>query len=200
MKKEFYFDDEEIGLAESTSHPQFNALVKDSFYYDLSDDFSPFGNDTGAETLLELSEWIQENESDEGILEWMYDYIDSFGFKYESKGVADLESIEDINQIHREDEFMIKCMDEAIIATGFGQLKIVGAIDENLKAITRMAILRQIRINKEILSSQDVDLGKLIRVVDGQSTRLNKNGETNHLTTLFIERMEIMKRDLGNLK
>lgn len=196
----FYFDDEEIGLSRETSHPNFNSKVTEEFYYDLADDFSPFGNDTGADTLMELTEWIQEKGSDKGILRWMYDYIDSFGFNYESKGVSKLIRIEDINQIQEEDEFLITCMDQAIIATGFGQLKITGRIDKDLQLITKTAIERQILINKEILSNDEIDIDKTVRIVDGISTRPDESGKTNHLTTQFIERMQIMKSDLEKIK
>lgn len=195
----YYFDDEEIGLARKTSHPKFNEIIEDEFYYDLTDDFSPFGNDTGAEILLELSEWVQENQHDKGIQEWMFDYIDSFGFEYESQGVSQLDNIEDINQVIHEDEFMINCMDQAIIATGFGQLKITGKINAQLLEITKKAINRQIQLNMQTLSTNKVDIGKIVKMVDGVSTRPNELGETNHLTKLFIERMKIMKRDLDKL-
>lgn len=200
MEKEFYFDDDEIGLAKETSHPIFNEIVNNEFYYDLLDDFSPFGNDTGADTLMELSEWIKENPNNETIVDWMFEYIDSFGFKYQSKGVSQLEKIEEINQIIDEDEFMINCMDEAIIATGFGQLKITGKMNKELKEITKKAIVRQIKINEQILSNDEVDIGKIIKVVDGISTRPDKEGKTNHLSIKFIERMKVMMNDLEKVK
>lgn len=199
MENIFYFDEEEVGLSKNTSHPIFNKIVTGEFYYDLLDDFSPFGNDTGAETLMELVEFVQENSNDDGILEWMFEYIDNFGFKYQSKGVSQLEKIEDINQILSEDEFMINCMDQAIIATGFGQLKITGKLDKELEKITHKAIERQILINRQILSSDELDLLKTVRVVDGISTRPDEEGRTSHLTKKYIERMQILKRDLNKI-
>jgi len=35
--------------------------LTEEFYYDCTDEFSPFGNDDGADTLSSLEEWYQEN-------------------------------------------------------------------------------------------------------------------------------------------
>lgn len=55
-----YFDDPEVGLARETSHPAFVRIATQDFYYDCGDDFSPFGNDDGSDTLAALEEWYQE--------------------------------------------------------------------------------------------------------------------------------------------
>ncbi|MGD1840973.1 MAG: hypothetical protein ACFB0B_08775 [Thermonemataceae bacterium] len=179
MEKNFYFDDEEIGLAKTTSHPNFNTIVEEAFYYDLMDDFSPFGNDTGADTLMTLSDWIKENSSDEGILPWMFAYIDSFGFKYKSEDVAQLITLSEISHILQQDALMIRCMDQAIIATGFGQVKITGRINKQLKEVTQTALERQLLITK-----QDLTRGKEASIA---------------IIKEYLERVETMKRDLLKL-
>ena len=36
MKPKFYFDDDEVGIDRETSHPKFNATVKEEFYFDCT--------------------------------------------------------------------------------------------------------------------------------------------------------------------
>lgn len=59
MNTKFYFDDEEEGLSPQTSHPKFNEIISDYFYFDCMDEFSPFGNDEGAEILYALQDWYK---------------------------------------------------------------------------------------------------------------------------------------------
>ena len=51
-----YFFDSEDGPAKETSHPNFVKSMESEFYYDCTDDFSPFGNDDGADLLYNLED------------------------------------------------------------------------------------------------------------------------------------------------
>jgi uncharacterized protein YfeS len=198
--KKFYIDDPEVGLDPETSHPKFNQVVKEEFYFDCTDEFSPFGNDEGADTLSELEEWYQETKGKADIVGMMFDFIDRFGFKYASEGCVELLEMEQINSLLEEDEFFIDCMDKAVIATAFGQFKIEGKIAPRLKELALIALERQKLITLQRLANNEVDLSKMLKIVDGKSTWENQDGNTNHLQDAYLERLEIMKADLDKVK
>lgn len=54
-----YLDDPEEGLSRDTSPPRFVQLAADDFYYNGSDDFSPFGSDDAHDTLSALQDWYR---------------------------------------------------------------------------------------------------------------------------------------------
>ncbi len=195
-KHEYYFDDPEIGIDRETSHPKYNAIIHDQFYFDCLDEFSPFGNDEGAETLMALNEWFNEKSEDEDVVDWMLDRIDGYGFPFQADIASMLQDSRTINEVHEEDDNFFLCMDETIIATAFGQYKISGLIDEELKKVGLIAIDRQILLSRQDLQNGGLDLRKLYKVVDQESTRPDANGSTSHLTHKYLERLGIMKRDL----
>jgi len=83
------------------------------------------------------------------ILKWMFNQIDEMGFEYESKGCSEILDLETLNKIQEEDEYLISSMDNSIIATGFGQIKITGKIDSKLKDLTIKALNRQMLLNED---------------------------------------------------
>jgi uncharacterized protein YfeS len=108
--------------------------------------------------------------------------------------------MEQINSLLEEDEFFIDCMDKAVIATAFGQFKIEGKIAPRLKKLALIALERQKLITLQRLANNEVDLSKMLKIVDGKSTWENQDGNTNHLQDAYLERLEIMKADLDKVK
>ncbi|MFD2914748.1 hypothetical protein [Psychroserpens luteus] len=165
----YFFDSEVDGLSRETSHLNFIKSMNSDFYYDCMDEFSPFGNDDGADLLYNLEDWYRENKLIRNILKWMFNQIDEMGFEFKSKSCAQLLDLKVINEIQEKDEYLILSMDNSIIATGFGQIKITGKIDPKLKAVTLKALDRQLLINKGDEDSKD-----------------------------YVSRIEKMKTDLSN--
>ena len=150
-----HFDTEDDGLARETSHSNFVKSMTSDFYYDCTDEYSPFGNDDGADLLYNLEDWYREKKLTRNIVKWMFNKIDEMGFEFQSKGCSEILDLKMINEIQEKDEYLILSMDNSIIATGFGQIKITGKIDNKLKALTLKAFERQILINKEDLDNKD---------------------------------------------
>ena len=128
----FYFTDHEEGLARETSHPDFVKKLPHELYYDCVDEFSPFGNDDGADALSELECWYESSNGKEDIMQWLFGYIDNMGFKYSSESAHTVEDIAVIQTLLSEDQFFLRTMDNTIIATAFGQYKITGHLDDRL--------------------------------------------------------------------
>jgi uncharacterized protein YfeS len=170
----FYFDDPEgEALSSKTSHPDFVKFLKASFYYDCLDEFSPFGNDEGADLLYNLEDWYQENNGKGDIVQWLFNTIDEYGFKYKSESCSKILDESVLKQIESEDPHCLTCMDNTIIAAAFGQYKISGQLNQNLKELALTALKRQIL--------------------------LAENGNDD-LTKEYVQRLQIMTKDLSFLK
>ncbi|MCB2376908.1 hypothetical protein LGH70_04905 [Hymenobacter sp. BT635] len=136
----YYFDDEDIGLAPETSHPFFVEYAKAEFYYDCTDDFSPFGNDSGADTLFNLENWYREREAGEKCTTFLRQLIEEWGFSVEYLKLSDLGQLDAINS---EEQNFNNEVDKAVIATIFGQYKIAGKADKAMLALAIHAFRRQ---------------------------------------------------------
>ncbi len=197
---EFYFDIGDEVLSPQTSHPKFNEVIKEPFYFDCTDEFSPFGNDDGADTFDALERWFKVTKGEGDIMEWLFNHVDGFGFKHSSEITSRFVHIEMINRLLKEEKFFFNCMDEAIIAAAFGQYKICGKIYSRLKVLALVSFERQKLINQQILKNNAVDMGKIFKAVDMKSTRPDEHGSTQHLTLKYLEGLEIMKKDLSKFE
>jgi uncharacterized protein YfeS len=147
--KKFYYDDiEGEGLARETSHPKFVQTMTADFYYDCLDNFSPFGNDDGADLLYKLEDFFREKKG-KGIMKWLYQTIDNFGFKYTSEPCSKMLDEPTLKMLQEEDPHFLTCMDNTIIAAAFGQIKISGQVDKEMKELAKIALRRQQILNKE---------------------------------------------------
>jgi uncharacterized protein YfeS len=135
----YYFDNEE-GLARETSHPFFVAHASAEFYYDLGDEFSPFGNDAGADILYNLQDWYQEH-TDFDTSEFLSEYLDeNWPNMLDYVELSEPQQLANLNsnkQVYYDD------IDQSIIAIAFGQYKISGTADEQTLAMANLALLRQ---------------------------------------------------------
>ncbi|MCC4104747.1 hypothetical protein [Serratia ureilytica] len=143
-----YYDDREKGLTRETSSPRFVSLASDDFYYSESDDFSPFGNDDGNDTLRALEIWYRGVEDDEGILDFLERHLSGWGLGVPwgriGSDIKARESWLDEEKV-REVYFRSEC--RAIIAAAFGQLKIAGHINVELLRRAMTAISDQLWMN-----------------------------------------------------
>lgn len=148
MNADHYFDDPEEGLARTTSHPRFRALAQEDFYYDCGDDFSPFGNDDGADTLAYLEELYQEGGTDDQVPGFIADLIAGWDFGVPpSLIVADDTTIASwLAQDHMHETYL-QSVCNAIVATAFGQLKITGKMAEEIRTGALSALACQVRLN-----------------------------------------------------
>lgn len=140
-EKKFYYDDPDgEALSKETCHPDFVKNMTAEFYYDCTNDFSPFGNDDGADLLFSLEEFYQEKKGKGNIVKWLFNTIDEAGFKYASEGCASILDEPTLKQLEKEDPHFIPCMDNSIIAAAFGQIKITGTIDKALYDLAVIAL------------------------------------------------------------
>ncbi|HEX8656340.1 MAG TPA: hypothetical protein VF690_02330 [Hymenobacter sp.] len=129
----YYFDDKEEGLARETSHPFFVEHASADFYYDCADEFSPFGNDSGADVLVSLAEWYQERRAGEKAATFLRKLIIDWGFDPQYLEHTTQSQLDTLN-LH--EQYLNNVLDQAVVGVAFGQYKIAGKGD---KAIIDMA-------------------------------------------------------------
>lgn len=148
MQADYYFDDPKKGHTRETSHPRFRALAQADFYYDGADDFSPFGNDDGADMLAHLQQLYREGgKSDQAL-----DFIANIVEEWDDEGPLDLIEADEAaiaawfaqNPIY---ESVLQGVCQAFVAAAFGQLKITGEVNPQIRASALSALACQVRIN-----------------------------------------------------
>ena len=140
MVSAYYFDDNEEGLARETSHPFFVEHATADFYYSCIDEFSPFGNDSGADTLSDLQDWYNERGANDKALTFLKRQIENWGLGSAYLAITELAQVDAI--IAETDGFCNE-IDKAVIATVFGQFKIAGKCDKAMLPIAAAAFQRQ---------------------------------------------------------
>lgn len=190
----FYYDDPDGDLlSKETSHPNFVKLLTAEFYYDCTDEFSPFGNDDGADVLINLEDWYRENGHFKKPMKFLKHYVEHhLGVK--SKYI-ELTEIKKILKINEGSEFIFNSIDSVIVATGFGQYKIEGLMHPDLKALVVLALERQKMIIRSRLKSQETELKNLLEDVEVEYNMKGESGSFQH----YIDRLNKMKNDLETL-
>ena len=137
-----YFDDDEIGIHPLTSHPNFRKAFTDEFYYNCTEEASPFGSDDGSDTLYTIYNDIRKNEHLDftNLSKKLVEKF--FGMKYVnpeniSNTIDQLKKCKN-GELNFIDTDMVTYFDfntslMVTYATAFAQIKITGRIDEKLK-------------------------------------------------------------------
>ena len=110
------------------------------FYYSCIDEFSPFGNDSGADTLFNLQDWYNERGANEKALTFLRRQILDWGLSPDYLIVVEPNQLDAI--VAETDGFSNE-IDKAVIATVFGQFKIAGKCDEAMLPVAAAAFKRQ---------------------------------------------------------
>ena len=151
MSTSLYFDDPDEGLSPGTSHPAFVRVAADAFYYDCGDDFSPFGSDDGSDTLASLQDWYQEQTGGkrpqvmaflrQHLSDWDLPVPEDMLLRNDSAKTAWLAQ-DDMHHSY------LQSVCRARVAVAFGQLKIAGAIDAEVRQQARLALACQQWLNQ----------------------------------------------------
>lgn len=131
--------DDEWELSPQNSHPRAARLLADQFYWDPADDNSPFGNDTGADTLALFREWRKRNARS-APLDFLNELLGGWGV---ADGGWDAVGPARVRRLLEEDEYSLIVRDDAVIALAFGQLLLEGVIDGETRRRALSALRRQ---------------------------------------------------------
>lgn len=116
--------------------------MKDDFFYDVTDQIAPFGDDDSWETFMALQDWIP-NHTNRNKLEFLHSQLSYWGYPPFDLSTTDIEVIKEYIQTGLLHDRYLYGTDEAIIATAFGQLYLEGRIDLNIRNLAVIAIKRQ---------------------------------------------------------
>lgn len=126
-------------LSPRTSHPRAARALAEPFFWDISDDNSPFGNDSGTDTLAAFYEWREENPEASPIA-----FLDELLARWEvASDHWDLVDEGEVHAVGAEDEFSLLTRDEVILALAFSQLVVEGRIDPEVRRRALIALKRQ---------------------------------------------------------
>lgn len=144
-----YFDDKAGGLSRETSHPRFVELASEDFYYDMCDDFSPFGSDDGHDALASLEDWYRGGGQDKDISTFLEALLNEWDFRVPKDLFRkNAETIETwISKEEMRDRYLrAEC--RAAVAAAFGQLKITGRAEADIVDTGLAAIRCQLWLNE----------------------------------------------------
>lgn len=112
---------ERLGVDWDGFHPDARSLLDDPFFWDEGDEYSPHGNDTGADVLSELREPGARRHSPEKFLERLFKRWDMHN---------DIERALQMPVDALDDEALLalKVHDQAVVGVAFGYLKLRGAM------------------------------------------------------------------------
>lgn len=136
------FDNEEEDyweLSPKNSHPTAVAILTDDFYWNELADNSPFGNDSGNDTLKLFQKWREKNWMETPII-----FLDRLLKDWEvTNDFWNVTDASEAQKLLEQDDFSFIERDEVIIALAFGQLLLAGKVDAELKRRALLAIERQ---------------------------------------------------------
>lgn len=136
-------DESEDEISYENAHPNAQKLMQGEFFYSVTDGTAPFGSDDGWEVFYAFKNW-QKTNNGRSKVDFIHEQIDYWGYP-----TFNLQStnIEDLKQYLLTSELGSRFMygiDQAIIATAFGQLYLEGYIDLNLRSLATTAIKREL--------------------------------------------------------
>ena len=140
---DMFEEDDNDEIAIENAHPIAQQLMKDEFFYSVADEHAPFGNDDGWEVLYSLKEWMPENEgvSKKQFIDWKLAAWSYPSFNYLTTDLEEGRAFAENGEIGLR---LLMGIDQAIIATAFGQLYLEGKIDSDLNTIVETVIRRQL--------------------------------------------------------
>jgi len=114
---------EKLGIDWEDFHPRAREILCDPFFWESADDFSPNGNDTGADLLEAYRDWLKANRDGQPIR-----FFERLANQW---GYADIEAMDE------------EVRDEAAIALAFADIKLRGVCDEQARILALKSLDRQ---------------------------------------------------------
>jgi uncharacterized protein YfeS len=115
-------------------HPDARMILDDPFFWDCANEFSPHGNDTGADLLADYRRWLRRNPSGDPMA-FLNNLTRQWGFPAGP-----------LSDQHR------SVMEEAAVALAFAELKLRAVCPPAIIAMARAALQRQ---RQEVFNALD---------------------------------------------
>lgn len=150
-------------------HPKARKLMNEEFFWDVTEESSPFGNDDGADASYTFEEWRPTHKTTSA--------LQCFRNIVEEWEVSAFDWTE-LNELKLANEFNngvgfdhVLTTDNLLIAVGFAQFVMEGEVDDELHALMRNALQRQLLPVcldpwEEHKNGRQYNLSRMLRVVN----------------------------------
>lgn len=127
-------------LSPDAAHPKAAQLLKDEFFWDCVDENTPFGNDTGADTLKFFRAWRKEHPC-ANASEFLGEILGEV-FEVPDAHWNVIEPVQ-VQALLDESDDDVCVRDDTLIAVAFGQIVLEGKVDAEIKRRALLALQRQ---------------------------------------------------------
>ena len=124
-------------LSPENAHPVCRQLLSEHWYWDAIEEWSPFGNDTGADTLFFYSQRVHETPGLRGI-----EFVDHLLEGWQMNPHWEAETDGDVRAVLESEPYGIQTGNDAAVATAFGQVLLFGAVEDDVRRLALRAIQR----------------------------------------------------------
>lgn len=114
---------EKLGIDWEDFHPRAREILDDPFFWDCTDDFSPNGNDTGADLLEAYRDWLKGHKDGQPVR-----FLERLAKQW---GYSSIESMDD------------EVRAEAAVGLAFADLKLRATCDEQVRELAVESLERQ---------------------------------------------------------
>lgn len=175
VEKGYDYLNEHILFYGEIPHRRAVEIADYEFFWDNLNELAPFGSEEGYISFMELSEWLRNNPRSP-MIEYVKWVLDCWDIKFEdfNDDIIEVENIcRIISDLDFDEELMM--LDVTIIASGFGQLILKGGIDDEIKNVVHLSLLRQMNSyvldaflgdEEEMKYERYVYLQKLIEILE----------------------------------
>ncbi|WP_438009276.1 hypothetical protein WME89_11705 [Sorangium sp. So ce321] len=126
-------------LSPDDCHPRAAAALTDPFFWSLTDETAPFGNETAHETLTAFRDFRDEHPKGSPL-----ELLDALLARWEVEN-AHWNAVEaaEVQALGEDDEYSLLTRDEAILALAFGQIVTEGRLEPEVRRRALLALARQ---------------------------------------------------------
>ncbi|KYF59398.1 hypothetical protein BE08_42270 [Sorangium cellulosum] len=126
-------------LSPDDCHPRAAAALTDAFFWSLTDETAPFGNETAHETLTAFRDFRDEHPRGSPL-----ELLDELLARWEVES-AHWNAVDaaEVQALGEEDEYGLLTRDEAILALAFSQIVTEGRLDPEVRRRALLALARQ---------------------------------------------------------
>ncbi|WP_437959124.1 hypothetical protein WME76_05420 [Sorangium sp. So ce119] len=126
-------------LSPDDCHPRAAAALTDPFFWSLTDETAPFGNETAHETLTAFRDFRDEQPNGSPL-----ELLDALLARWEV-GNDHWNAVDaaEVQALGEEDEYSLLTRDEAILALAFSQIVTEGRLDAEVRRRALLALARQ---------------------------------------------------------
>ncbi|MGK4007343.1 hypothetical protein WMF31_32275 [Sorangium sp. So ce1036] len=126
-------------LSPEDSHPRAVAALTDPFFWSLTEETAPFGNETAHETLAAFRDFRDEHPTTSPL-----QLLDALLERWEvdNAGWNAVDAAE-VQALGEQDEYSLLTRDEAILALAFSQILTEGRLDAEVRRRALLALARQ---------------------------------------------------------